>query len=237
MELLWTCGAVPTVLRAANRGAGVGVAEPSPADASSTRSTRRAAEVAPQVLCAARDGDHQAFAAIVEHYDDRLRALAFHVLHDREATRDALQDAYLKAYLGLPAFRGESGLATWLYRIVYTTCLNHLRSGARGAALDVPSDVAGDHVAGPSGEVGGDPADEVPGAVDLAALIHTLSPEQRAAVVLVDAQGLGYARTAEILGIPQGTVASRVASARAKLRRVLADGDDASAGTEREETP
>lgn len=204
-----------------------------PADASGTRSICSAAEVAPQVLRAARDGDHQAFAAIVEHYDDRLRAVAFHVLRDREATRDALQDAYLKAYLGLPAFRGESGLATWMYRIVYTTCLNHLRSAAR----HMPPDGTVDHALLSRAEPGADPADEIPAAVDLAALIQTLSPEQRAAVVLVDAQGLGYARTAEILGIPLGTVASRVASARAKLRRVLTDGADEAAATERGETP
>lgn len=237
MESLWTVGAVPPVARAVNRGAAVGVVEPSPVGMGSTCSTRGAADVAPQVLCAARDSDHLAFAAIVEHYDDRLRALAFHLLRDREATRDALQDAYLKAYLGLPAFRGESGLATWLYRIVYTTCLNHLRGDARRAACDVPLDDAASHAQRLLRDSAGDPAEEVPAAIDLAALMDTLSPEQRAAVVLVDAQGLGYARCAEILGVPQGTVASRVASARAKLRTALADGVDAAAMTEQRETP
>ena len=127
-------------------------------------------------------------------------------------------------------------MATWLYRIVYTTCLNHLRSDARGTG-DLRPDGTAARVLRSRAEPGADPADEVPAVVDLAALIHTLSPEQRAALVLVDVQGLGYARTAEILGIPQGTVASRVASARAKLRRVLADGDDVIAATEREEAP
>ena len=237
MELLWTVAAVPPIARTADRGAAVVAVEPSPAEASSASSARKGTDVAPQVLRAAREGDHRAFAAIVEHYDEGLRALAFHLLRDPEATRDALQDAYLKAYLGLPAFRGEAGLATWLYRIVYTTCLNHLRSHARGALHEVQSSVAADRALRSRAETGADPAEEVPAAVDLAAVMRTLAPEQRAAVVLVDAQGLGYARTAEVLGIPQGTVASRVASARAKLRRALADGAGMDAATEPGETP
>jgi RNA polymerase sigma-70 factor, ECF subfamily len=211
----------------------VGVFELSPDDASSTRSTLGTSEVGPEVVQAARRGDHQAFAAIVEHYDERLRALTFHLLREREVARDALQDAYVKAYLGLPAFRSESGLGTWLYRIVYTTCLNHLRSAVRVRQLDD----GGDRGKMPPAEARGDLADEIAAAVDLAALLQSLPPEQRAAVILVDAQGLGYARTAEILGVPQGTVASRVASARAKLRRALARGDDATAVTDPREAP
>jgi RNA polymerase sigma-70 factor (ECF subfamily) len=157
----------------------------------------------------------------VTHYDDRLRALAFHLLHDPEATRDALQDAYVKAYVGLPGFRGESELGTWLYRIVYTTCLNHLRSTARrprpaSAHPDVHQELD---------EAGYDPADTVASALDLEVLLRSLPPEQQAAVVLVDAHGFSYAKTAEILGVAQGTVASRVASARVKLRRALATRD------------
>ena len=176
-----------------------------------------ATEVDPAVVRAAARGDRGAFGDVVACYDDRLRALAYHMLRDAESTRDALQDAYVKAYLGLPSFRGESGLGTWLYRIVYTTCLNHLRSAARRPRLiarddgQAPSDAAAQP----------DHADEVEAAVDLASLLLALPVEQRAAVLLVDAHGLGYARTAAILGVPVGTVASRVAGARARLRAAL----------------
>jgi len=67
------------------------------------------------------------FAAIVAANDDRLRALAYHLLDSREAMDDVLQEVYLKAYRGLPAFRGDSALATRLYRITYTTCMDRLR--------------------------------------------------------------------------------------------------------------
>jgi RNA polymerase sigma-70 factor, ECF subfamily len=182
---------------------------------------RPGSEVADTVIAAARQGDHQAFTALVSHYDERLRALAFRLLHDPEATRDALQDAYVKAYVGLSGFRGESELGTWLHRIVYTTCLNHLRSTARRPQ---PANVDSDAHGGPD-EAGRDPADTVASALDLELLLQSLPPEQRAAVVLVDALGVGYEKAAEILGVAQGTVASRVASARAKLRRALAADD------------
>lgn len=175
-------------------------------------------ELAHAVILAARRGDHQAFAALVAHYDDRLRSLAFHLLHDPEATRDALQDAYVKAYVGLSGFRGESELGTWLHRIVYTTCLNHLRSTARRPR---PAGEGPDAQDGRD-QAGRDPAETVASALDLESLLRSLPPEQRAAVVLVDALGIGYQQTAEILGVAQGTVASRVTSARIKLRRALA---------------
>jgi RNA polymerase sigma-70 factor, ECF subfamily len=182
---------------------------------------KAASEVAATVIAEARRGDHAAFTALVAHYDHRLRALAFHVLGDPEATRDALQDAYVKAYIGLPGFRGESEIGTWLHRIVYTTCLNHLRSTSRRPQ---PAGEGPDAQEGRD-QTGRDPADTVASALDLESLLRSLPPEQRAAVVLVDALGIGYQQTGEILGVAQGTVASRVTSARGKLRRALVAGD------------
>jgi RNA polymerase sigma-70 factor (ECF subfamily) len=189
-------------------------------------------EAAETVTAQARRGDHRAFTALVSHYDERLRVLAFHLLHDPEATRDALQDAYVKAYVGLPGFRGESGIGTWLHRIVYTTCLNHLRSTSRRPQ---PADERPDAQAGRD-EAGRDPGDIAASALDLEALLRSLPPEQRAAVVLVDALGMGYKQTGEILGVAQGTVASRVTSARAKLRRALAPREELATSEDGTET-
>ena len=130
-------------------------------------------EVADTVIAAARRGDHQAFTALVSHYDDRLRALAFRLLHDPEATRDALQDAYVKAYVGLSGFRGESEVGTWLHRIVYTTCLNHLRSTARrprGRQMRCRTRTTG------ATEAGRDPADTVASALDLGRFSNPCRP-------------------------------------------------------------
>ena len=180
----------------------------------SERTTEQAPEVAASVLAAARARDHAAFATIVEHYDPRLRALAYRLLRDEHGVNDALQDAYVKAYLRLEEFRGEAGLGTWLYRIVYTTCLDHLRAASRRPQPQESGD-----------EATVDFSEAAVERFDLEALLAELPPEQRAAVILVDAHGMGFAHTAEVLGIPQGTVASRVASARRKLRRALATRD------------
>ncbi len=177
-------------------------------------------EIADTIVMAACRGDHQAFAAIVEHYDDRLRALAFHVLRDPQVLDDALQEAYVKAYRGLPAFRGSASLGTWLHRLTYTTCLNIMRERSRrpsSAGVEAPD--------APDGSA--DPADLVAGADTFAALLGRLPVEQRAVIVLVDAHGHTYAEAAEILGIQPGTVASRLVSAREKLRGALsATADD-----------
>jgi RNA polymerase sigma-70 factor (ECF subfamily) len=170
-----------------------------------------AGEIAEAVVIAAGRGDHAAFAAIVEHYDDRLRTLAFHVLRNPDELDDAMQDTYVKAYRGLSTFRGSSTLGTWLHRITYTTCLNVLRSHARRPA-------AGDRATPEWPATGADPAETVAGADGFERLLAALSPEQRAVVVLIDSLGHTYAEASEMLGLPAGTVASRLSSAHARLR-------------------
>ena len=168
-----------------------------------------------------RDGDHAAFATIVAHYDDRLRVLAFQLLHDRDLMDDALQDVYANAYRALAAFRGESGLGTWLFRITYTTCMGYLRrrrTEARGVLASY-ADVGDlvDRLPVPNG----DPADRVAARGDLAAALATLPAGQRAALILVFREGLTYEEAAVVLGIPGGTVGSRLTAARAALKQAL----------------
>src|SRR5262245_12644859 len=127
---------------------------------------------------------------------------------------DVLQDAYVKAYRSLPRFRRGSTLETWLYRIVYNACLDELRRrrADRTQALElVPEPAAAADPAEASGQSGA-----------LADALAALAPEQRAAVLLVDAGGVDYRTAAEILGVEVGTLASRLGRARASLRRTLA---------------
>lgn len=166
-------------------------------------------------LAAARRGDLGAFVAILQGHDRQLRAIAWRLLGEHSLMDDALQEVAIKAARALPELRDDAALAAWLRRTTYRTCLDLLRRDVR---LDVraPEDM-------PAGRaVGGDPADGVADRDLVARLLATLSPDQRAAVVLVDQEGLDYAATAELLGVPMGTVASRLATARAKLRQELA---------------
>jgi RNA polymerase sigma-70 factor (ECF subfamily) len=176
-------------------------------------------EVAAAIAAAARAGDPLAFTALVEHYDPRLRTLAFHLLGDPHQTDDALQDVYMKVFRALPDFAGRSALSTWLTRITYTTCIDHLRRRAR---LVLVPDLEPDQPL-PDRP---DPTDEFSDRRRVRDVLRRLSPEQRAVVVLVGVQGLDYERAAEILGVPSGTVASRLSTARTILRSALR-GDDA----------
>jgi RNA polymerase sigma-70 factor, ECF subfamily len=159
---------------------------------------------------AARRGDHRAFARLVDLYDDSLRALAFHLLGSREAMDEALQETYLNAYRGLPQFRGEAGVGTWFYRIAYTTCLQRLRRPDR---LEPTDEEELEALAPPSSDL----ADDVAQRDEVRRALGSLTVEQRAAVLLIHRDGFSYANAAEILDVPVGTVASRVAAARAVL--------------------
>jgi RNA polymerase sigma-70 factor (ECF subfamily) len=174
--------------------------------------TGRGDEIDGAVLRRAQRGDHGAFHEIVDHYEGRLRVLAFHLLRDADLMNDALQDTFVKAWSGLPGFRGDAALGTWLHQVCYRICLDYLRrQKVRPAGEELPDELA-------------DPADDV-GSLALrdqvnAALGH-LPVEQRAVLLLVDREGYDYGTVAEALEVPVGTVASRLSLARAAMRRAL----------------
>jgi RNA polymerase sigma-70 factor (ECF subfamily) len=158
-----------------------------------------------------RDAD--AFAALVRRHDRSLRALAYRLLGDRDRMDDVLQEAYVKAFRSLRRVRRQATVATWLYRIVYNACLDELRRGRTrpAATLDVASVAADER----------DPAEATGTRAALAEALAALPPEQRAAVLLVDADGFDYRAAAKVLEVSVGTLASRLSRARSALRRTL----------------
>jgi RNA polymerase sigma-70 factor (ECF subfamily) len=198
---------------------------------------RPGGEVAPDVLRRAMAGDRQAFTGVVRHYDHRLRALAYRLLGDRAAMDDALQEAYVKAFRALPGFREEAGLGTWLYQITYRACLDLQRRESRHRPAPLGG---GPGAAAPSGAAAGgatadreppatgaaaDPAATAASRTDLQRALAGLPVDQRAAVLLVDAEGLDYDAAVAVLGVAPGTIASRLSRARAALRAALAEGE------------
>jgi len=208
--LVWERPAIALVAAAGNGWQG-GMTTAAPR--SDAVSSSRQVLPEPGLLRAAQHGDGRAFARLFNAHDRELRSLAFRILGDRQEMDDALQDVALKAFAALPGFRAEASFGTWLYRITYTTCLNRLR----GRSLPLPLD--DDIGAGEAAD--DDPADLVLQRIELAAALASLSPEQRAVVALVLEEGLDHATAADILDIPAGTVASRLAAARAVLRACL----------------
>lgn len=167
----------------------------------------------------ARAGDVAAFESLVRIHDDRMRALAHRMLGSRHAMDDALQEAYVRAFRAIGGFRGDARFSTWLHRIVVTTCIDHARRQQRRRE----DELADDHT--PVAGGWNDPAGE--GAarrLDLRVALGRLDPDQRAALLLVDGDGMSYEAAGAVLGVPAGTVSSRLTRARAAMRTMLEEG-------------
>ena len=182
------------------------------------RDQQRDGEIGGQTLAAAQRGDADAFAAILRHYDRRMRVIASRLLDDRQAMDDVMQEVAVKALRGLPGYRGEAPLGAWLCRIVTRACLDELRRRDPVEALSV-----------------GDLPDECDSVDVLARLdarervarvLATLPVDQRVAVLLIDQFGYSFRDAAAVLDVPQGTVSSRVAAARVRLRTALREGGE-----------
>ena len=161
-----------------------------------------------------QQGDHHAFAELVRRHDHRLRAVAQRLLRCPDRAEDALQDAYLKAFRHIGSIRRDATVATWLYRIVYNTCLDELRrrrfDTAADAELDQPARGRG-------------PAEHAVAQIEAADVLGRLAPELRATVMVVHGYGYDYADASRILGVPVGTVSSRLQRARRRVEGVAAD--------------
>jgi RNA polymerase sigma-70 factor (ECF subfamily) len=178
---------------------------------SSKKSVKIVRGEAPALLEQARRGDPRAFVELIRGFDDGFRRLAYRLLDDRRDLDDVLQEAYSKAFAALPRFRGDSTLRTWLYRIVYNTCLDELRR-RRPELAPLHEELE---------DAAPDPADLIAMRSALTEALARLAPIERAAVLLVDAEGLSYDDAAAVVGVAPGTIASRLNRARASLRRSL----------------
>jgi len=141
-----------------------------------------------------------------------LHALCFRLASNRADAADATQEALIAIVRGLPRFDGRSAFSTWSYRVATNACLDELRRRRRRPDLGLPDDDAllGADPAGPVDEL-------VVGELTIDAALQELPPDFRAAVVLRDVCALDYAEIAEVLGVPPGTVRSRIARGRALL--------------------
>lgn len=172
-----------------------------------------------ELLAAHVAGDPEAFGQLVARHRDRLWAVALRTTCDPEDAADGLQEAMISAFRNAASFRGDAAVTTWLHRIVVNACLDRLRRKAARPAISLP-DQEGD--AGHN--VLADPRDPL-GArelrIEIERALGELSPDQRAAIVLVDIEGYSIEDAAQVLECPAGTVKSRCARGRAKLAERL----------------
>lgn len=172
----------------------------------------------------ARRGDRDAFGRLVRRHQRRVYAAALHILGNHSDADDVTQEAFVRAYRGLGSFDGRADFFTWLYRIAVNTALNALRSGKRGAVLHQRSGAEAAHVGGRPEALGHgvpSPAQRAEHTGEVArvlAAVAELSPSLRVTLVLATVEELPHKQIAEILQIPEGTVAWRVNEARRLLK-------------------
>ena len=175
----------------------------------------------------ARNGDREAFGRLVRRHQRRVYAAALHILGNHSDADDATQETFVKAFRALATFDGRSDFFTWLYRITVNTALNTLRGGKRGTALSEKSGAEAAHIGGRPealGQQGSDPAQKAQQSAEVQRVLEAiaeLSPSLRVTLVLATVEDLPHKQIAEILEIPEGTVAWRVNEARRLLRQRL----------------
>lgn len=178
------------------------------------------------LIQAAKDGDLDSFNRLVLAYQDLIYSHAYRMVGEEESADDATQSAFISAYKHLGSFRGGSFKA-WLLRIVTNACYDELRRRKRKPTVPLePLDDAGEEVESARWMVDpGDQPEERMQRVELQRAIQhcldNLPDDFRATVVMVDVQGLDYFEAAQAIGKPIGTIKSRLARARLRLRDCL----------------
>ncbi|HXM83657.1 MAG TPA: RNA polymerase sigma factor RpoE [Burkholderiales bacterium] len=183
-------------------------------------------EIDRQLVARAQRGDKRAFELLVEKYQRKLARLLSRFIRDPAEVEDVTQEAFIKAYRALPAFRGDSAFYTWLYRIGINTAKNYLM--AMGRRAPTSTEVEADEAEG--FEEGEQLRDiNTPESVLLSkeiaetvnSTIEQLPEELRTAIQMREIEGMSYEDIAKAMNCPIGTVRSRIFRAREAIAEQL----------------
>jgi RNA polymerase sigma factor (sigma-70 family) len=163
-----------------------------------------------ELVARAQHGDHDAFDRLVLHVTDRLYAVAYRILRNGPAAEDATQQALVAIWRYLPRLRDPERFEAWAYRLLVHSCYAEHRRSRREAPSGSLTDGAAD-----------DPFLTIQLRDQLERGFARLSTEQRAVLVLQHYLSLSHDEMADLLGIPVGTVRSRLHSARTAMRAAL----------------
>ena len=182
------------------------------------------------LLHRAQRGDPEAFEALMGQMEALVWRVCWHYTGSREDAADCGQETMVRIWRGLSSFHFECAFETWVYRVAANCCLDFLRKRKREKAESLE----------PLREQGFDPPDPSPDTEELAlrkeeharlrAAVAALPEDQRDALVLTQLEGKSYEEAARLLETTEGTVKSRVARAREKLKRVFAAEGELSPG-------
>ena len=173
-----------------------------------------------ELVSKAKAGDSSAFRQLVLRHELQVRTTVIGMLGDTAEAEDVAQEVFIRFFRALKSFRGEAGLATYLTRIAINLSLNEVKRRQRKNRILSPFSFG-------KGEQQIDIEDSAadPSRLDTKELVHKallkLEPDFRSVIVLRMLDGYSVKETAEILQLPQGTIASRLARAQKKLKEIL----------------
>jgi RNA polymerase sigma-70 factor (ECF subfamily) len=174
-----------------------------------------------ELVEACQAGESSAFDVLVARWEDKIRGAAFRLLGSEEEARDAAQEAFLKAYRGLPGFKREARFSSWLYQIAINLCRDRLRrrKGRSLVSLDALEEV------GPVIAARELTAHDLVEQIDLRRTVRraigALPEEQREVLILKEYQGLTFLEIAQALELPVSTVKTRLYRGLGQLRLQL----------------
>ena len=177
-----------------------------------------------ELVAQAKDGQRAALDELLRRHYDRIYTICRRIAGNDADAADATQEALLAIVRGLPKFDNRAAFTTWSYRVATNACLDELRRRKRRptpALVDEHDGWTEQHADNHQ------PAfdDELAVRDEVQTALNQLPEDFRAPVVLRDYAGLDYAEIAETLGIPPGTVRSRIARGRSKLLEILQPGN------------
>ncbi len=167
-------------------------------------------------------GDTKAFGELVRRHQDRLYNTVFRLVENAEDALDVVQESFINAYQSLDSFKGDAQFFTWLYRIAVNTAISLKRK--KRVLLRIP-DLQGQISIEPidpsEASRPGYALEQAEEEQKLHRALERLSPEHRVVLVMKELEGQKYEDMAETLGVPIGTIRSRLHRARLELRELL----------------
>jgi RNA polymerase sigma-70 factor (ECF subfamily) len=172
------------------------------------------------LVAAAQAGDRAALEQLLRNHHDRIHGVCWRITGNEADAADATQEALIAVVRGLHRFDGRSAFSTWVYRVATNASLDELRRRKRRPLSVVRDDDRVDHEhSDPESE---QPFDRIADRDEVEAALLDVPDDFRIPVVLRDVADLDYAEIAETLGVPVGTVKSRIARGRGMLGAALA---------------
>lgn len=183
-------------------------------------------ETDPALIRAAATGDLAAFEQIVRCYQQPVWRFLRRLLGDATAAEDVAQETFLRVFRRLPTYAFEAKFSSWIFQVARNAGVDELRARERQSRL-----------AGAVSPVAATTGAAAVARAEIGAALASLPVDQREALLLVEVLGLRYAEAATVLGVPEGTVKSRVFAARVRLARWARAGEAEDSASDRDRGP